>query len=357
MDLDDPEAVIEKHFQPNLYATALRNEAEIVLVKHLRYNGETEREGVCYRFFERPNRFWNLAGPALRFIAAEKPDIVLVRGFIFPLQVMALRRKLGPAPVILLQHQADHPFRRKKILQQWADRSVNGYLFSATEMAAPWLKACIIRNPGKCFVCPAASTLFEQKNKAQARMITGMGPGRQFLWVGRLNSNKDPLTVLAAFEKYFENRPDEKLYMIYQEADLLEEVQNRISRHPLLLRQVVLLGKKDHAEIETWLNAADYFISASHYEGGSFAIMEAMACAAVPVVSNIPPSLQAVQEGKLGYVFEKGNSGDLYRVLCAIDSNELPGRSAACRRFFENEMSPMAIASRLLQIAGHIKSK
>lgn len=355
--MDSPEAVIEKHRQPNLYINELKKEADIVLVKHLHYDGERIVDGIRYRFFERPNRFWNIPGRTLRFIAAEKPDVVLVQGFIFPLQVMALRRKLGPAPVILLQHQADHPFRRKKIIQQWADKSVNGYLFSALEMADPWIKAGIIRDRSKCFISHAASSSFERKNKSESRLKTGMGNGRQFLWVGRLNANKDPLTVLSAFEKYVEGRPDEKLYMIYQETDLLEAVQNRIRQHPLLLKQVVLLGKKDHAEIETWYNAADYIISASHYEGGSFAIMEAMACGAVPVVSNIPASLYAVQEGQLGYVFEKGNSDNLYRVLSLLDPAELPERSTAGEQFFRDEMSPAAIASRLLQIAGALQSK
>ena len=97
--MSNPEAVIEKHRQPNLYANELKKEADVVMVKHLRFNGERVANGIRYRFFERSNRFWNLPGPTLRFIAAEKPDLVLVRGFIFPLQVMALRRKLGPAPV------------------------------------------------------------------------------------------------------------------------------------------------------------------------------------------------------------------------------------------------------------------
>lgn len=355
--MSNPEAVIEKHRQPNLYANELKKEADVVMVKHLRFNGERVANGIRYRFFERSNRFWNLPGPTLRFIAAEKPDLVLVRGFIFPLQVMALRRKLGPAPVILLQHQADHPFRRKKIIQQLADRSVNGYLFSAKDMAAPWLSAGIIRDPNKCFLCPPASSQFDVKDKSESRAKTGMGDGKQFLWVGRLNVNKDPFTVLEAFEKYFEGRADEKLYMIFQEFDLLEAVQQRIRQHPLLSKQVLLIGKKDHAALEDWYNSADYYISASHYESFGFAPMEAIACGCVPIMSNIPASIQLVQQGKLGYLFEKGNSVGLYRVLCSLDHTDHPVRSAACRDFFSKELSPAAIASRLLQIAGSLKTK
>lgn len=356
-DLDNPETVIEKHRQPNLYTRELKKEADIILVKHLHYDGERAVEGIRYRFFERSNRFWNLPGPTLRFIAGEKPDVVLVRGFIFPLQVMALRRKLGPTPVILLQHQADHPFRRKKIIQQLADRAVNGYLFSAMDLAAPWLAAGIIRDQSKCFVCPPASTLFEKKDKTESRKITGMGEGRQFLWVGRLNANKDPFTVLAAFEKYFEGRTGENLFMIYQESDMLESVQNKIRQHPLLSKQVLLIGKKEHSELEAWYNSADYFISASHYESFGFAPMEAIACGSVPIMSNTPASIQLVQQGKSGYIFEKGNSEDLYRVLCSLETTEHSKYSVAGQQFFRELLSPTAIASRLLQITGTLQSK
>lgn len=184
-----------------------------------------------------------------------------------------------------------------------------------------------------------------------------MGEGRQFLWVGRLNANKDPFTVLAAFEKYFEGRTGENLFMIYQESDMLESVQNKIRQHPLLSKQVLLIGKKEHSELEAWYNSADYFISASHYESFGFAPMEAIACGSVPIMSNTPASIQLVQQGKSGYIFEKGNSEDLYRVLCSLETTEHSKYSVAGQQFFRELLSPTAIASRLLQITGTLQSK
>jgi hypothetical protein len=74
------------------------------------------------------------------------------------------------------------------------------------------------------------STSFKQEEKMQARLKTGMVGDPCFLWVGRLNSNKDPLTVLAAFEKYLQVNNHARLYMIYQQNDLEKEVINFIKK-------------------------------------------------------------------------------------------------------------------------------
>ena len=60
--MSNPEAVIEKHRQPNLYANELKKEADVVMVKHLRFNGERVANGIRYRFFERSNRFLESPG-------------------------------------------------------------------------------------------------------------------------------------------------------------------------------------------------------------------------------------------------------------------------------------------------------
>ena len=43
-----------------------------------------------------------------------------------------------------------------------------------------------------------------------------------------------------------------------------------------------------HADMPAWFSAADLFVVGSHHEGSGYALMEACACGAVPVVSDIP---------------------------------------------------------------------
>jgi glycosyltransferase involved in cell wall biosynthesis len=68
-----------------------------------------------------------------------------------------------------------------------------------------------------------------------------------------------------------------------------------------------------------YYNAADVFISASHVDGSSLSIMEAMSCGAVPVVSNIPSNREWVEDGISGYLFEDGDDLHLASRLLALD--------------------------------------
>lgn len=351
-----PGAIIQKHRPSNLFADELKKKADILLVKHMNHESEYIENGIRYPFFKRRNSFWQVPTATHRFIANENPDIILVQGFIFPLQVMALRRSVGKKCIILLQHHGEVPFRRKRIFQRMADKAVNGYLFTATDMSNQWLENGIIKDRSKCFEMPPASTTFRKKDKRLCREVTGMCGGINFLWAGRLNANKDPLTVLDAFENYFQQEQQARLYMIYQEIDLLEEVNNRIRSSNILSNHVVLVGKKSHVEMEAWFNAADYIISASHHEGGSYVLMEALACGCIPVVSNIPASLKAIDHGRVGYFFEKGNSNSLLSVLLSLKECQIPERSATSTTHFQQEMSPAAIAEKMLAVIHHLQS-
>ncbi|MBN8675681.1 MAG: glycosyltransferase family 4 protein [Chitinophagales bacterium] len=352
-----PDAVITKHLPSNLFAEELSKTASVTLIKHLAYDGVYHRNEIHYRFFRRRNSFWQIPFSTHRFLRNEKPDIVLVQGFIYPLQVIALRFAVGSNCKIILQHRAEVPFRRKRIFQQWADKFVNAYFFTAMEQADEWIRAGVIKDRNKCFEIPAATTRFSKKNKLFCREKLGMGDDIIFLWAGRLNANKDPLTVLAAFEKYIRSDQGAKLYMIYQEDDMLEMTREKINASTELRNNVMLIGKVAHEEMELWYSAADYIISASHREGGSYVVMEAMACGCVPIVSTIPASIKMIEKGRVGFYFEAGSSDDLYRVLLSLKHEDHETRSAFAAFFFKSEMSAEAIARKMLTVFGNLLLK
>ena len=62
------------------------------------------------------------------------------------------------------------------------------------------------------------------------------------LWVGRLNANKDPLTVLDGFERSLAWLPDAALTMIYSTDELLGQVRLRVAGAPALRARVHLVG-------------------------------------------------------------------------------------------------------------------
>jgi len=309
--LDDPQLVIQKHEPANLFANELVNKTDVSFIKHMNYEGELVKNAIHYYFLKRSNSVFQIPRKTHQLAKKIQPDLVLVQGFIFPLQVIFLRKKLGKKPVILVQHRGESPAGKKKFFQKMADKFIDGYLFAAKGNAEPWLKAGIIRNTDRCFEMPSSSTLFRKQDKEKSLEITGMTRGINFLWVGRLNANKDPITVLKAFEKYLSTQKNAFLSMIYSEEDMEKEIKQMVEASPDLSAHVKLVGKLPHAELEYWFSAADYFISASWKESGSYSLTEAMACGCVPVVSNIPPSMKAIDNAKAGYFFTPGDPEDL----------------------------------------------
>ncbi len=352
-----PGEAILKHEPSNLFATPLTRKASIVLVKHINYTGKQHAGGVSYQFFRSKNKFLHIPFATHRFIKKEKPDMVLVQGLIFPLKVIALRMKLGKHCKIVLQHQGERPFRRKIIFQKMADKFVDGYFFTARGNTNEWINAGVIRGKSKCYEIPDASTLFCRQEKAVCRQRTGMTGALNFLWVSRLNENKDPFTVLSGFEKYFAGHPTAKLYMIYSEEPLLEQVKERILKSPTLKDRVILVGRVRHDQLQDWYSAADYYVSGSRREGGGYALTEAMACGCIPVVSNIPPFMKSIDNGRAGYYYPAGDSDALFQVLAGLDPGRQQEMSLAAQTQFRNHLSPPAIADKIFAAFEDLKLK
>jgi glycosyltransferase involved in cell wall biosynthesis len=356
-EFTNPAEAISKHRPSNLFIDAFKTIADVVLVKHINYNGEQITDGVQYYFSKSKNGFTHTPFATHRYVKKQQPDLVLVQGFIFPLQVIALRMKIGRQAIIILQHHGEVPFKRKRIFQRLADKMTDGYVFASQENAVEWINAGVIADKNKCFEMPSASTTFLKLVKTTSKIKLGMKENINFLWVGRLNANKDPLTIIAAFEKYVSFNKQARLYMIYQEDDLLELVQQRIKQKDGLDENIILVGKVPHEQLQDWYSAADYFILTSHREGGSYALMEAMACGCVPIVSKIPASMKMIENGSAGFYFETGNKDQLYDILLSLKPGEYPAFSQAAEESFNLHMSPKAIADKLYGVYETLKSQ
>lgn len=93
-----------------------------------------------------------------------------------------------------------------------------------------------------------------------------------------------------------------------------------------IARQVLFVGRISQADLPQYYNDADVYLSASHVDGSSLSLMEAMTCGTVPLVSNIASNREWVEDGVNGFLFEDGDGADLAAKLIAIDKdrNRLP---------------------------------
>ena len=353
---NDLSALIKLHETSQGYIEHMKGLADVQVIKQLNCEGTETVNGIKYAGFKSRSGFGHIPFKTIRYIKNEEPDIVIVQGLIFPLQVIWLRRKLGKGPVILVQHHGERPFKGiKGWLQKKADRSIDGYLFTSIENAGEWIGRHIIANENKCFELLEASTHFKRLDKLQCKQKVGLEGDHNFLWVGRLNAGKDPLTVVKAFEKYCAGNPGAKLFMIYQTEELLPEIKKWIEQNEVLAQRIILKGRVPHEELETWFSAVDFYISGSHREGSGYALLEAMACGCIPVVTDIPSFTKIT--GSYGFLFPPGNVNALLEVLERSNSIDRHKMSSEILSYFQKDLSFKAIADDLYSICQKLKTK
>ena len=290
--------------------------SNLEFIKHLDYEGKVVQDSVSYVFFKRKNRFWQIPWGTHRYIKSNDPDIVLIQGFIFPIQLILLRLFLKRSVKIIVQHHGEQPFRGiKKQLQKIAGKCTDAWLFTSTGNAKKWIDQKIIPQSGSCYELPEASTTFKRlSDRIRIKNEMGMVGDQNFLWVGRLNENKDPLTVINGFAHFATSHPEAVLHMVFQENTLLPDIMKLIN-HLNIEKQVLLVGAKPHDELENWFNAADFYISGSRQEGSGYALIEAIACGCIPVVTDIPPFRKLTANGSLGFLYPPGHTNSLYEQL------------------------------------------
>jgi glycosyltransferase involved in cell wall biosynthesis len=199
-----------------------------------------------------------------------------------------------------------------------------------------------------------ASTNFIRRDKVKSQARVGMTGAYNFLWVGRLNKNKDPLTVLKAFKKYGLYHPNARLYMIYQDEELLEEIKNKVLQSVVLEDAVKLIGKVDHRELTYWFSASNFYISGSLSEGSGYALLEAMACGCIPVVTAIPSYEKITEKGNYGFLYPPGDVEGLALLLEQMNTLPIEKERQRIEKYFREKLSFKSIAESLGDVINHL---
>ncbi len=261
------------------------------------------------------------------------PELVHVQGFGHPLAMRHLVQALGDVPVLVQDHGGVLPSPWKTAAWRWAHRGVRGVAFTAREQAVPWQRAGIVRATTPVFEVLESSTHFTPGPRDAA----GMSGDPCFLWTGHLDANKDPLALLDAFDVALEHLPSARLHCCFGSAPLREQVERRIARSPKLAAAVTLVGARPHEEMEHRFRAADFFVQMSHREGSGYSIIEALACGATPLVTDIP-ALRAIV-GDAGALVPIGDVRGMAHAMIDFANRDRPALRRAARERFERMLS------------------
>ncbi|SFW43496.1 glycosyltransferase family 4 protein [Luteibacter sp. UNCMF366Tsu5.1] len=302
------------------------------------------RDGVDYRFLDArgmrgARRLGRHVAHALAGIGV---DLVHVHGLGFARHACSLRRHL-PGPPILIQDHADGvPRGWRRLLWRGWYRVASGVTFTSLAQAAPF--AALLDPRTRIYAIAESSSRFTPGDREAARRVSGLHGDPCIVSVGHLAVGKDPLTMLDGVARAAEHLPRLQLWCAFGTAPLMDEVRERIASDKRLAGRVHLLGCVPHAEIERLLRSADLFVSASRAEGVGYSLLEAMACGAVPVVTDIPAFREVTGDGRVGWLWSPGDAVALGDALVAAAS--AVGDRRAVREHFEATLSFSALGRR-----------
>lgn len=370
----EPAALLDARPALTRLASALaRKGLDVTVVQPAHRPAAIRRDNVSYRFVAERPAFLRRGTPGVRpvrapaaglvdTVADAAPDLIHVHGLTVPGHARRLRDRLPGVP-ILAQDHADRPPRPWR--RPWARKAMRAYdavAFTAAEQAGPFFQDGVFPPGLPVHAVPEASTGFRPGDVAAARGALGIDGDPCLAWVGHLDRNKDPLTVFDGLAAVVPELPDPQLWCCYGSAPLRDDVAARIESDTDLRGRVHLLGERPHESVETLLQAADALVLGSRREGSGFAVLEAMACGATPVVTDIPP-FRALT-GDVGVLWAPGDPASLADALVRLHGHR-PGsgpvapafadpgpdaRRRRVRRHFERELSWNAVADRLAAV-------
>jgi glycosyltransferase involved in cell wall biosynthesis len=355
-DLKTPDDLLERYSTIRPIARALQDAgAEVSVLQRFHQNVSFVERGICFEFCadECPAtlREWQIPYSFHRAVReacqrwGSTPTVVHIHGLLYPLQTRCLRSRIPVRCAMVAQHHAEKPWKAvRQPLQKWGLQMVDGFFFAARKLASLWLDRGLLSMSQPIFEVMEGSTFFRWKERGRARARTGLAGEPTLLWVGNLTRNKDPLTVLAGFERILQQVPKARLYMAYRCADLLHAVQDRITSSATLRGSVTLLGSVPHSNLEDIYNSADYFVLGSHYEGSGFSLAEAMACGVVPVVTAIPSFEAMTDGGRAGACWAAGDCDAFRTAFFRVLGQPLDDLSRQVQLVFDQRLSYPAIA-------------
>jgi glycosyltransferase involved in cell wall biosynthesis len=147
--------------------------------------------------------------------------------------------------------------------------------------------------------------------RSQLRDELGLGEVFTWLWIARMEEQKDPWTLLEAFRLALHTRPCVLVAVGVGRLD--KEIRQRAAALGLTSK-VHFLGLR--SDIPALLNAADGFVLSSSYEGLPMVLLEA-ACTGLPLVVT-SAGAEAVAADKSGWVVKTRDPQALAERMCAL---------------------------------------
>lgn len=272
---------------------------------------------------------WRLIGHFRRLLRSAQVDVLHSHNWgTFLYAVLAA--KWAGVPIIHGEHgKNDAELRERNRPKFWAKRilgrRVDSVLTVSQTIATEWADYGVPKDRIQCIPNGVDTVRFHpDSDPLPYRRRLGL-PERGLLFgsVGRFDPVKNYGVLIAAFAQVSRDFPDAHLAFLGDgpcEAELKKEAENLG-----VADRVCWLGRR--SDPENFLLALDLFVLPSKSEGMSNVVLEAMACGAPVVCSDLPSHYEVFEPGREGVTVAPCTAENLAGVLVAL-ANDTPRRMA-----------------------------
>ena len=262
-------------------------------------------------YLPKPAKFLPAAEAFSKLLTDIKPDIVHAGPLHGAASVAALS---GVTPLVSMSWGSDllYQAQRKKSVRETVDKTLAHSSVLIVDCQAAADTALEYDFPTeRIFKFPWGVDLthFSPKGSSNLRKRLGWQNNTIFL----CNRSMEPIygvdIVVKAFIKAVKETPNLRL-MLFGSGSLGPKLHRQIERAGAL-ETVHFGGRATLEELPDIYRSVDVYVSASHSDGSSVSLMEALACGTPALVSNIAGNIEWVQNGIQGWTFEDSNVENL----------------------------------------------
>lgn len=208
---------------------------------------------------------------------------------------------------------------------------------------------------GKAEVVPNPAD--PERIRSQRGAIQKPAGGPYVLFAGRLEAMKDVATLIKAYHRLIERRPNFPLQLWIAGVGSLQQELERQAAEGAGNGGVRFLGRTSYSKTLALIDQAAMMALPSVFsEGCPNAVLEAMVLETPVVVSSLPALAELVEDGSSGLVFKMGDAEGLSRRIEELTDDPALGSHLASRARDQiaTRHAPGPILERIEQIYGEL---
>jgi len=160
----------------------------------------------------------------------------------------------------------------------------------------------------------------------------GLGPGPMVLSPRSAGKLYNLDTILLSTAKIIKQIPNVQVVFVWQSAtEEQKALLVKLASDLDVERNIHFAGEVPYENIHLYNQAADLMVSVPSSDGVSSSILEAMACGAVPVASNLPTTREWVKDNGDGFLVTPRDVNGIAAAIIDLFSNEEKRREMARR--------------------------